>query len=347
VLIGSGLCLHLESPPYCSGCLFLLLYLFWSRISSQTAGVTRLPVCFPDASVIQLKKSTVPLRAWFNTLLGVLCFSGTFPATRLALESFDPITIAFVRGTGAGVVAILYLFFSHSRLPDRVQFVRLLGASLGMVVAFPVAISIALNYVPATHASVVASVLPLMTALFGVLRGREKASVGFWVSAALGTILIALFCGYRAGFSGVDPADLLLLAGFVACSYGYAEGGVLARDLGGWRVICWALALMLPLETAGLLFQLARHGSWLIAPTPRAWGGLAYAAAISQLIGFYFYYKGLALGGVARMSQVQLLLPFAAIFAAHMALGEPVDASVLVGVAAITLVVMAGKRALG
>ncbi len=308
--------------------------------------MSRLPVCVPDVPATRSASSPVSWGAWFNTILGVLCFSGTFPATRLALESFDSMTIAFARGTGAGFVAVSYLLLSRSALPKRAQIFRLFGASVGMVLIFPTAISIALNSIPATHASVLASVLPLMTALFGVVRGKERAPIEFWISAALGTILIALFCGYRSRFSGISSADFLLLGGFVACSYGYAEGGLLARDLGGWKVICWILALMLPLEVAGLWVQLARHGSWAASTTPRAWTGLIYVTSISQLIGFYFYYKGLALGGVARMSQVQLLMPFAAIYAAHLILGEPIDLSVVVGVAAITLVVIAGKRAL-
>jgi len=330
----------------CSGELFRFLYLFWFAIPSQAAGMNRLPLEIANTAFVQSSKTTISWRAWFNTVLGVLCFSGTFPATRLALESFDSLTIGFARGTGAGLIAVLCLLLSRRRMPNRTQIVRLVGAGFGMVLLFPIAISAALNHVPATHASVLASILPLLTALFGVLRGRERAPVGFWISATLGTILIGLFCGYRSRFTGIDSADLLLLAGFVGCAYGYAEGGTLARDLGGWDVICWVLAFMLPLEIPGLLFQLAQHGPWTIAPTPSAWGGLIYATSISQLIGFYFYYKGLALGGIARMSQVQLFLPFAAITAAHLLLGEPIDLSVVVGVATISLVVVAGKRAL-
>jgi drug/metabolite transporter (DMT)-like permease len=334
-------------PALCSGCISHDLYLFWLALLSQASVVNSLPVLIPLASRNELNGTIVPWKAWFYTILGVLCFSGTFPATRMALESFDSMTIAFVRGSGAGLVAALCLSLDRGRLPNRMQFVRLLCASLGMVVAFPIAISAALKFVPATHASVVAAILPLATALFGVLRGRERAPLGFWVAAVLGTLLIGLFCGYRSGFSGIDWADLLLLFGFVSCSYGYAEGALLARELGGWKVICWLLLVMLPFEIGALIFEIARHGLYLHLPTPKAWTGLVYAAAISQLIGFYFYYKGLALGGVARMSQVQLFLPFASIYVAHWVLGEPVDFSVLLGAAAMTVIVVAGKRTLG
>ena len=173
--------------------------------------------------------------------------------TRLSLRAFDPILIALIRGAGAGIAALAYLLLSRSRIPDRRQMVRLFCAALGMVVVFPIFVSIALQYVPATHASVLGSVLPLATAVFGVVRGRESASRGFWIFAILGTVLIGLFSAYRSGFRSIEQADVFLLIAFVACSYGYAEGGLLAREMGGWRVICWALVTVLPIELVALV----------------------------------------------------------------------------------------------
>ena len=120
--------------------------------------------------------------------------------TRLSLRAFDPILIALVRGAGAGIAALVYLVLSRSRIPDRSQLVRLVSAAIGMVVLFPILVSIALKYVPATHASVLGSILPLATAVFGVIRGRESVSRGFWIFAILGTVLIGLFSTYRSGF---------------------------------------------------------------------------------------------------------------------------------------------------
>jgi drug/metabolite transporter (DMT)-like permease len=281
-------------------------------------------------------------QSWFFTALGVLCFSFTFPMTRLSLRAFDPIFVALVRGAGAGVAALVYLVLSRNRTPNRSQLLRLASAAIGMVVLFPICVSIALKYVPATHASVLGSILPLATAVFGVVRGRESVSNRFWIYAILGTGLIGLFSGYRSGFHSIERADLLLIAAFIACSYGYAEGGLLAREMGGWRVICWALVTVLPLELMGLLIYGSHAGFRLESATAEAWMGLFYLTAVSQFIGFYFYYKGLALGGIAKMSQVQLLLPFLAIFAAHWILGEEVDGSVILGVLAITAIVAAG-----
>ena len=285
-------------------------------------------------------------QSWLFTLAGVLCFSFTFPMTRLSLRAFDPVVIALVRGAGAGIAALAYLVLSKSLVPDRRQIVRLASAAIGMVVLFPLFVSMALRYVPATHASVLGSVLPLVTAMFGVIRGRELVSRAFWIFAILGTVLLGLFCASRTGFHSVEAADVLLLVAFIACAYGYAEGGLLAREMGGWRVICWALVTVLPFELAALMAYWPGSMVHVRASTSDAWGALLYLTIVSQFIGFFFYYRGLALGGVAKMSQVQLLLPFLAIFASHWVLGEEVDASVIFGVLAITALVVAGRWSL-
>ncbi len=262
--------------------------------------------------------------------------------TRLSLRAFDPILVALVRGAGAGVAALIYLLLSRGRIPGRWQLVRLGSAAVGMVVLFPILVSIALKYVPATHASVLGSILPLATAVFGVIRGRESVSRGFWIFAILGTGLICLFSAYRSGFHSIEQADVLLVAAFIACSYGYAEGGLLAREMGGWLVICWALVTVFPFELIGLIVYVSHSGVRMESAPVQAWVGLFYLTAVSQFIGFFFYYKGLALGGIAKMSQVQLLLPFLAIFAAHWVLGEQIEGSVIVGTLAITTIVVAG-----
>jgi drug/metabolite transporter (DMT)-like permease len=306
--------------------------------------VKSLPTYSPGASLVQTRSPE--WQSWLFTSIGVLCFSFTFPMTRLSLRAFDPILIALVRGAGAGVAALVYLVLSKSRIPDRRQLVRLGCAAIGMVVTFPIFVSIALQYVPATHASVLGSVLPLATAVFGVLRGRESASRGFWIFAILGTFSIGLFSAYRSGFRSIEEADVLLLVAFVACSYGYAEGGLLAREMGGWRVICWALVTVLPFELIAVVAYGLDQGVRFGMATADAWAALLYLTVISQFIGFFFYYKGLALGGVAKMSQVQLLLPFLAIFAAHWVLGEEIDGSVICGALAITAIVVAGRWSL-
>jgi drug/metabolite transporter (DMT)-like permease len=295
------------------------------------------------AAPVYRQKEKIEWRAWAFTAIGVLCFSATFACTRLALTAFDPLIIAFVRGTGAGAAALVCLVLSRSKIPSKRQLLRLGGAAMGMVIGFPCLLSFALQIVPATHASVVGAILPLMTALFGVIIGRERASRGFWISAIAGTVLIVLFCAYRAGFKAVEQADVLLLLTFLACSYGYAEGGVLAKQLGGWQVICWVLAVAFPIELIALTTYVAGHGFWIRPPSATAWAALLYVTAISQYLGFYFYYKGLALGGVTRMSQVQLFLPFCAIVVSHFLLGETIDAATILGAVLVTITVFGGR----
>jgi drug/metabolite transporter (DMT)-like permease len=325
----------------CSGRLFDNLYLFWSKVVRDAARVKLLTIA-PGAPLL-LEDRCPEWRGWFFTAIGVLCFSLTFPMTRLSLRAFDPIQVALVRGAGAGMAAFVYLVLSKSRIPNRRILLRLWSAAIGMVVLFPILVSTALKSVPATHASVLGSILPLATAVFGVVRGRESVSIRFWFFAILGTVLIGLFSGYRSGFHSIEQADLLLIGAFIACAYGYAEGGVLAREIGGWLVICWALVTVLPFESLALLLYLSRVAVRIDSVPAEAWTGLVYVTAVSQFIGFFFYYKGLALGGIAKMSQLQLLLPFIAIVAAHWILGEEVESNVIIGTLVITGIVAAGR----
>jgi drug/metabolite transporter (DMT)-like permease len=185
------------------------------------------------------------------------------------------------------------------------------------------------------------------TAFFGVVIGRERASRDFWVAAIVGTVLIGLLCSYRSGLVAIWWADVLLLLAFGACSYGYAEGGLLAKKMGGWQVICWVLVLAFPVELVALAVFVSIHRFWITPPSIAACAGLLYVTAISQYIGFYFYYEGLALGGVARMSQVQLFLPFCAIVVSHFVLGEVIDAVTIVGAILITITVFVGRLSPG
>ena len=283
---------------------------------------------------------------WVLTGIGILCFMFTLPMTRLALGAFDPVTIAIVRGAGAGTAALICLLFSRDAVPARNQIVRMFFAGLGIVILFPMLISIALQFVPATHAGVVQSILPLATAFFGVVRGREKASRGFWISAVLGAVLVAGFLQFRSKTGSIGVADILVVLSFISCAYGYAEGALVTREIGGWRTICWILVIMLPLNLLGLFIYSLPHGLWRESPSQEAWMGLGYVALVSQFLGFYFFYKGLALGGVAKMSQLQLLTPFLSIYAAHLVLGERVDTTVVVGALLITAIVVAGRLSL-
>ena len=205
------------------------------------------------------------LEGWIFTSLGVLCFSLSFVSARLALRSFDPLLIALARGAGAGTIAIVCAFLGKYPMPASKQVLRLCSAAAGIVFAFPILTTMALQSVPASHAATVSAILPLLTAVFGVWRKREPVPIAFWAIAAGGTAVVVWYLISRAGGIQLRQADLLIIAGCVACSYGYAEGGLLAQEMGGWRAICWMLVFSAPL--ALILFFVYLIGRGPLSPS--------------------------------------------------------------------------------
>ena len=278
-------------------------------------------------------------------MAGVICFSLGFPMTKLALSAFEPITIALTRGIGAGLAAIVITRVTGmGGMPRPLRF-SLYSAGAGIVILFPLLSSVALTMVPVTHTAVVAAVLPLLTALFGVIRGRERPNARFWLAAMASAALVGGFCAHGENFQKAQLADLLLLGACVACAFGYAEGGVLARTYGGWKVICWILVAALPIcielaAVAGCLGVRFAHA----VPGFAAGLGLLYVTCFNQLLGFCFFYRGLALGGVAKMSQMQFFQPVFSVLAAWLFMGERLDPSVWLTLAALTGCVAVGRR---
>ncbi len=281
-------------------------------------------------------------------LLGVVIFAATLPMTRLAVGTpeapgMSGVFVAMARAAVAGALSALLLLAQRAPWPQRGDGWPLLLTALGVVFGFPLLTSLAMRHVSAVHASVLVGVLPLATAGVGALLHRQRPSAGFWACALLGTGLVVLFALLSAGGGGsrlaLHPADLLLLAAMLCGAVGYAYGGQLAQRMRADRVICWALVLSLPatLPLAAL--------SWPAAPqTAVAWGALAYVAVFSMWLGFFAWYRGLALGGTVRVSQVQLVQPFLGMLVAVPLLGERLDAvSVGFGLA-VMATVLAGRR---
>jgi drug/metabolite transporter (DMT)-like permease len=277
-------------------------------------------------------------------LLGVGAFALTLPATRLALAEMPVWTVGFGRGALAGLAAGLVLLALRAPLPRRRDLPALALTSLGVVFGFPLLTTWAMQSVPAAHGGVVIGILPLATALAAALVAGERPSLGFWASALVGSVVVVAFALYDApgGTGGLSTGDLALLAAVVAAGLGYAQGARLARHLPGWAVIGWALVLSLPAMLPAAAF------AWAVAPDlsagPAAWGGFLYVALISQFAGFFAWYRGLALGGVARVGQLQLLQPFLTLIAAAALLGEPI-APATVGFALLVVALVAlGRR---
>ncbi|WP_095184600.1 DMT family transporter [Pseudomonas sp. Irchel 3H9] len=281
-------------------------------------------------------------QGWINGFIGVVIFSGSLPATRLAVMEFDPVFLTMIRAAIAAALGLLLLWLFKEKRPARTQWVPLLIVSLGVVIGFPLLTALALQYVTSAHSIVFIGLLPLATAVFGVLRGGERPRPVFWVFSILGSALVTGYA-FAQGVSAAPAGDLLMLLAVLVCGLGYAEGAKLSRSLGGWQVICWALVVSLPVVLPlGLL--LAPPSFAGISLT--AWLSLGYVALFSMLIGFVFWYRGLAQGGIAAVGQLQLLQPFFGLALAAGLLHEQVSLGmVLVTVAVIACVAGAKKFA--
>lgn len=277
---------------------------------------------------------------WINGFLGVLIFSGSLPATRAAVADFDPIFLTVARATIAALLAALVLLLFRQRRPDRADIVPLVVTALGVVVGFPLLTALALQHITAAHSIVFIGLLPLSTAIFAVLRGGERPKPAFWLFSGLGSALVVGFA-LSQGFETAPVGDVLMLGAIIVCGLGYAEGARLSRKLGGWQVICWALVLSLPVM--GLICAYAWPASWAGISGP-AWIGLVYVSVFSMLIGFFFWYHGLAMGGIAAVGQLQLLQPFFGLMLAALLLHEQVSPAMFAVTAGIVACVAGAKR---
>lgn len=278
--------------------------------------------------------------------LGILGFSFSLPATRLAVADLDPWLVAFGRATVAAVLAAAYLAATHARRPTRAQLRSLAIAAAGVVVGFPLFTSLALHTETAAHGAVVIAFLPAATAVAAVVGAGERPSPRFWLASAAGLLAVLAFIAGSEGDaisrSGPQLADLFLLAGTALCAIGYAEGGALSRTLGAANTICWALVVSAPVTVAVAAASAATTG---LDASTTAWLGFAYVSAISMFLAFFAWYAGLARGGVAKVGQVQLAQPVLTLGWSALVLGERVTPLTLVTALAVLACVAATQRA--
>ncbi|ACI55609.1 protein of unknown function DUF6 transmembrane [Rhizobium leguminosarum bv. trifolii WSM2304] len=277
---------------------------------------------------------------WLNGFIGVVIFSGSLPATRVAVMQFDPVFLTVARAAIAGILALGLLIAFREKRPSGRDILSLAVVALGVVVGFPLLTALALQHVTSAHSIVFIGLLPLSTAIFGVIRGGERPKPAFWLFSVLGSALVAGFAVMQ-GLTASPVGDPLMLAAILVCGLGYAEGGRLSRTLGGWQVISWALVLSLPVMAA--VAFLYRPASFAAIETP-ALIGLAYVSLFSMLIGFIFWYRGLSQGGIAAVGQLQLLQPFFGLALAATLLHESVTWSMLAVTVAVILCVAGAKR---
>ncbi|MER9723175.1 MULTISPECIES: DMT family transporter [unclassified Mesorhizobium] len=277
---------------------------------------------------------------WVNGFIGVLIFSGSLPATRVAVAEFDPTFLTSARAAIAGLLGLAMLVLFQQKRPARSDFLSLVIVALGVVVGFPLLTALALKHVTSAHSIIFVGLLPLATAIFGVLRGGERPRPAFWLFSCIGSALVAGFA-LMQGVTASPVGDGLMLAAIIVCGLGYAEGAALSRRLGGWQVICWALAISLPIM---LVLTFATLPSSFAGVGSGAWAGLAYVSLFSMLIGFVFWYRGLAQGGIAAVGQLQLLQPFFGLALAASLLHEQVSPLMVVVTLGVVACVFGAKK---
>lgn len=298
-------------------------------------------------SVIDPIAKALPVRAglWWG-LLGVLAFSFTMPFTRVAVGGFSPLFVGSARAVVAAFLAVLALTLTRQAWPNRRQWARLCVVAGGVVVGFPMLTSIALTSAPASHGAVVVGLLPAATAVMAVVRTGERPTRSFWLFAGLGAVAAVSFASLQSGGVGaIHPTDLLFFGAVIAAAIGYAEGGLLARELGSWQTVSWALVLAAPVMTAATTVAVVDEPP---SGTPVQWLAFAYLAAVSMFLGFFAWYRGLAIGPMAQVSQVQLVQPVLSILWAVLMLGEQLTWPTAVGgLAVVACAALAVRTRLG
>ncbi|HET7836768.1 MAG TPA: DMT family transporter [Variovorax sp.] len=294
-----------------------------------------------------MKTRDETLGMWLG-VLGVAIFAVTLPMTRLATGTqaapqLSPWFVTLGRAALAGVLSVIFLLATRSPRPQRVHWKPLGMAVLGNAIGYPLLLAYALRVVSASHAAVITALLPLVTAACAAWVLHQRARLGFWLCAIAGSALVVAFSVLRAqshgGGFGFEWADVLLVGAVVAASLGYIYGAQVTPALGAERVICWVCAMALPVTLPGTLLL------WPAQPVAAsAWVGFVYVGVFSMWMGFFAWYRGLAMGGALRVSQTQLLQPFLSILAAVPLLGEPLDVVTLGFAAAVVATVVAGKK---
>jgi len=273
-------------------------------------------------------------------LLGVIAFGLTLPMTKIVIPYLDPIFVGLGRSVLASIIAIIILLKFTNSIPNKQQFIQLFIIALGVVIGFPIFTSIAMQSVPASHGAVVVGILPLATAIAGAIIAKERPSISFWIVSLVGTILVISYTLLQGGGS-FHKADLALFLAVISVSIGYAMGGKLSKELGGWQVICWALVISFPF----IILPTINYAPDDLFNFPiSVYLSFLYLALISQLFGFFVWYKGLAMGGIVRVSQIQLLQTFITLGASVILLNEILDIQMIIFAVLVVITVWIGKK---
>lgn len=293
-----------------------------------------------QSSVIKSRQEALGLALGF---VGVLMFSMSLPATRVAVESFGAWTVGIGRAVVAAACAAVVLSMRRSPRPDRRHLPALLIVGGGVIVGFPLFTALALETATASRGAIVIGILPASTALVATLRHGERPSWQFWLAAVGGLVTVVTYSVMTGAAGRLELADVFFLLAVASAAVGYAEGAQLAGELGGWQTISWALIVAVPVTLPIAAVALASHG--VDDPGLSNWAGLLYVSLFSMYLGFFAWYAGLNAGGVARVSQIQLLQPVLTLVWSALLLNEQITRAGIITAALVLAFVVATKRA--
>jgi drug/metabolite transporter (DMT)-like permease len=274
--------------------------------------------------------------------IGILVFSLTLPVSKIAVLSFNPYFIAFGRACLAGLFALAYLLYKQAPLPSKTDLAKIAVIALGVVFGFPIFTTVAMKEGSSSHGAVILGMMPLATTVIGVIRFKERPSIGFWLVSMLGAGLVMVYALLKSSGSLSYIDGLLVLGGICAC-IGYVEGGELSRKMNPRAVISWALVISLPINIVATYFTFS---STYWNADVISWTSFVYLSLFPMYLGFFFWYEGLAIGGIARVSQVQLIQPFCTLLAASFFLGDSLTAMNMVFAFLVISTVILSKKML-
>lgn len=280
-------------------------------------------------------------RGFIFGLIGVIIFGLTLPMTRIAVAEIPPILVGLGRSIVAAIIAGIYLLAIKAKLPTKKQFSRLVFVPIGIIFGFPGLTAFAMQTAPASHGGVVLGILPLATALAAVLFARERPSLAFWLWGLAGAAAVATFALLDGG-AQIYGADFMLLAAVFLAALGYALSGDLAKSMNGLEVISWALLIALPLLVVVVVIAMPPF-DWKVSG--KAWAAFGYVAVFSQFLGFAFWNKGLALGGISHVGQTQLFQIFVTLIGSYLLLSEPIPAVTILFAIIVAFTVFMGRKA--
>ncbi|MBM9578513.1 DMT family transporter [Leptospira sp. 201903070] len=275
----------------------------------------------------------------FWGFIGVFIFSLTLPATKLTVGHFDPLFVGLGRAVLAGILAVFALKITKTQLLPFSILPRLIVVALGVVIGFPVFSAYALQHIPSSHGGVITGILPLATAVAGTILAKESQTILFWMSSIFGSSIVIFYSFWNQEVS-LRFGDLFLFLAILSASIGYAEGGRLSKEYGGWKVISWSLVLALPLVFLISVFTFQKDD--LDAPIS-AWLGFLYTGVFSMFLGFFAWYKGLATSGIGKVGQIQLLQPFLTFLFSAWILSEKIDSSMISVGGLVALFIFLGR----